>query len=84
MGIKMIGLGAFLLLLLNGLSSWLVAKHAGYSVAQKCIQLLIIWLVPMLGAVVCVLVIRADEASVPDFEEQAKNGINEHDSGTAS
>jgi len=80
----MIELGVLLLLLVNGWVSWSVAKRSCYSAAQKRNQLLLIWLVPVLGAVACVLVIRADEAATIPFEEQAKSGINENDSGTAS
>ncbi len=56
-------LSAVLLLIAaaNVLASILVARHALYSHSQKALQILLVWLVPVIGAIVVWQVLRAQK-----------------------
>ena len=60
-----------------------VAKAQEYEASQKRFQFLLVWFVPVVGAAICMLVLRSFGGVGPSFERQSRSTINEHDSGSA-
>lgn len=71
-------------LLINCWASWSVLRNAEYSVQHRRNQLLLIWLVPLLGAAVCLMVLSAARARARTIADDIAADINEKDSGMAS
>lgn len=44
------------LVLLNAAANFTVARHGTYAIRRKVVQYILIWLIPALGAIACILV----------------------------
>lgn len=73
--------GAGLLLVLDCFVSVLILRDSGITSMQKLLQLLVIWLLPLLGAVVVYLVHRSDDEPRGPAEPPFGGGANDGMSG---
>jgi H+/Cl- antiporter ClcA len=71
-------------LVINYWASWSVLRNPEYSLQHRRKQLLLIWLVPLLGAAVCLLFVSAARARARTLADDIAADINEKDSGMAS
>ena len=71
-------------LLINCWASWSVVRNPEYSLQQRRNQLLLIWLIPLIGAAVCLLFVSATRARTRTLADDIAADINEKDSGMAS
>ena len=71
-----------LAVLLAGYASWVVVRAHSYSRGSKLLQLAIVWLVPVIGPVLCVAFARADSAAArttsPEFYENVDASGSDH------
>ena len=79
-----IALIAVAILLSDCWATWVVLRNPEYSGHHRGRQLLLIWLVPFFGAVICLLVLWSAQARARTLADDVAADINEHDSGMAS
>ena len=63
-------IGLAIVLVLDLAASWRVASSPAYSRRQKALQLAVTWLVPVLGAVVCLALVHHDNRPAPAQKPQ--------------
>ena len=71
-------------LVINCWANWSVLRNPEYSLQHRRNQLLLIWLVPLVGAAVCLLFVSAARARARTLADDIAADINEKDSGMAS
>lgn len=64
-------------------ATYVVLRSPSYAPARKAAQVLIVWLLPVLGAVACILFSRADSLSSPasrspEFYENVDSSGSDH------
>ncbi len=69
--------GAGLILVVNCLVCVVVLRNSGITAVQKLLQLLVIWILPLLGAVVVYLVHRSDNEPRGPTEPPFGGGAND-------
>ena len=69
--------GAGLILVVNCFVSVVVLRDSGITSVQKLLQLLVIWILPLLGAVVVYLVHRSDDEPRGPAEPPFGGGAND-------
>ena len=70
-----------ILIFLNVIVTVLVISANAFSSNQKAYQIILIWLVPLLGASICLYFVRESTKVTATIDQERKTEINEHDSG---
>ncbi len=52
-------------LLLNVFATYAVTQSASHTTERKTIQVILVWLIPLLGAIICIVFERADRSEIP-------------------
>jgi len=56
--------------LLNLFATYTVARSYSYTAGRKVLQMLVIWLLPVLGAAICIIFARMDALATPAIRPQ--------------
>ena len=52
-------------LLLNLFATYVVTQSTSYTTERKTLQVILVWLIPLLGAIICIVFERADRSATP-------------------
>jgi len=63
--VTLLAIAIGLVVLLNMWATYSIVRSPSYTTGQKLAQLIVVWLLPVLGAAACIIFIRADALSTP-------------------